>query len=166
MILISESLQYHLNNGLSLMDSPYLLEDDKFHDLVNEVRKLWELDELELWGDDLFLVERLKTGVRAKFKGASVVLDSPNRNPDNPKKKFQVYTDSGRKDKEGNIIAKKIEWGHADYQIRNGDRKAAKSFWARMQCDSAKDPKTPKFWACWAPSKFGKKLGLSSTAKW
>jgi hypothetical protein len=38
----------------------------------------------------------------------------------------------------------------------------------RHQCDSAKkmDPNTPGFWACYAPSLFGKQLGLSSDNPW
>ena len=72
-------------------------------------------------------------------------------------------------DKEGNIIAVKIEWGDATgLSIKNDDPGAAASFWARQQCDLKKsmDPLTPKFWACYGPSLFNKQLGLQSDNPW
>ena len=95
-----------------------------------------------------------------------VKLDSPERGGN---KKFIVYRNSGRTDDDGNIIAKKIEWGDTSgLSIKNGDPKAAASFWARHGCDKAEkmDPNKPGFWACYGPSLFGKQLGLSSTAPW
>lgn len=102
---------------------------------------------------------------RAKHQGSSVVLDSPSRTPSGDKKKFQVYVNSGRKDKDGRIIAKKIKWGDPDMQVRNFDDKARKSFLKRHQCSSKTDKKTPGWWAC-NVHLFAKQLNLSSTKPW
>ena len=160
--LISKNLKYHINNGLTLSESIFRVGSDSYHDLINEVRSLWLNDEIKLNSDDQFIVEKLQTGVRAKWKGESVVLDSPKRGGD---KKFYVYHNSGRKDKEGNIIAKKIAWGDKNLKVKNFDDKARLSFLKRHDCDNKNDQSTPGWWAC-NVHKFWKQLGLTSSKRW
>ena len=99
-------------------------------------------------------------------KTIKVKLDSPERGGN---KKFIVYRNTGRTDKEtGEIVAKKIEWGDPNLTVKNDDPGRAKSFWKRHKCDSKQkqDPNTAGFWACYGPSLFGKQLGLKATNPW
>ena len=70
-------------------------------------------------------------------------------------KRHKVYVNSGRKDAEGHVVAKKVEFGSekgSKLRIRKGDPKRRKSFAARHHCSTAKDPKTARYWSCRAPS--------------
>jgi hypothetical protein len=164
-IVVSEMLDYHLKNNLSIVDTVFRVGSEAYCDLVNEVRELYKNGTIKLSENDRIIVSKLQTGTRAVFKGKSVVLDSPSRNTGNSKKKYIVYHNSGRKDKDGNIIAKKIEWGDPKLPVRNGDPEAAKNFRARHQCSSKSDQSTPGWWAC-NIHLFHKQLGLESDRPW
>ena len=86
--------------------------------------------------------KNLEVGKKAIYKDRKsgrtkkVKLDSPERGGN---KKFIVYRNTGRTDKEtGEIVAKKIEWGDPGLSVKNDDPGRAKSFWARHQCDQKK----------------------------
>ena len=71
-------------------------------------------------------------------------------------KRHKVYVNSGRKDAKGRVIAKKVNFGSekgSKLRIRKGNAKRRKSFVARHRCNTAKDPKTARYWSCRAPSK-------------
>lgn len=94
----------------------------------------------------------------AIYKGRKVKLNRPMRGD---KKRFKVYVNSGRKTKDGEIIAKKVEFGSFKgdrLRVRNYDAKRAKSFSARHRCDTANDPKTPRYWSCRAPLSKSKRI--------
>ena len=163
---VSENFQYHLDNGIGLSDSVFRLGSDAFNKLFEEAKKYWDEDNVILNDKDAWIVKNLEVGKKAIYDGREVELDTPSRGGD---KKFLVYHNSGRKDKDGNIVAKKSEWGDSSgLSIKNDDPKASASFWARQQCDTkAKmDPLTKGFWACYGPSLFNKQLGLSSDEPW
>lgn len=163
---VSENFQYHLDNGIGLSDSVFRLGSDAFNKLFEEAKKYWDEDNVILNDKDAWIVKNLEVGKKAIYDGREVELDTPSRGGD---KKFLVYHNSGRKDKDGNIVAKKIEWGDSSgLSIKNDDPKAAASFWARQQCDTkAKmDPLTKGFWACYCPSLFSKQIGLQSDEPW
>ena len=164
-IVVSECLQYHLENGISLQDCVMRLGSDAYNDIVCEVRRLYNAGQIELSASDRVIVAKLQTGVKAKWQGRTVTLDSPQRNSENPKKKFIVYHNSGKRDKDGNIIAKKIEWGDPNLDVENADDKKRKSFLARMQCSLKTDQGTAGWWAC-NVHLFHKQLGLQSDKPW
>jgi hypothetical protein len=164
-LVVSEFLQYHLENGLTLEDCVFRLGSDCYADVVCEVRRLYNAGQIELSEDDRVIVAKLQTGVKAKFQGKTVTLDTPARNTGNPKKKFIVYHNSGRKDKDGNIVAKKIEWGDPKLDVENGDDAKRKSFLARHKCSTKTDQSTPGWWAC-NVHRFHKQLGLESSKPW
>lgn len=167
----SDGLKYHVENNLDLTDSVYRLGSDAHGDLFEEVKTYWDKNNIILSAKSAWMVKNLQVGKKAKFKNRDgsmidVVLDTPSRGGD---KKYQVYRDSGKKDDEGNIIAKKIQWGDTTgLTVKNGNPKAAASFWARHQCDLQKkmNPDTAGFWACYGPSLFSKQLGLESDEPW
>lgn len=74
-------------------------------------------------------------------------------------KRHKVYVNSGRKNKSGQVIAKKVEFGSppgSKLRIRKGSASRRKSFAARHHCATAKDPKTARYWSCRAPSSSSK----------
>ena len=160
----SKELNYHLNEGLTLTESIFRLGSDSFYSLIEEVRSLYSKGFIELSEDDRVLVVELKTGKKAIYNGDSVVLDSPEKIRGG-KSKFRVYHDCGRKDKDGNIIAKKIEWGDPNAEVANWDEGRRKSFLARHRCKDKKDKCTAGWWAC-NVHLFAKQLGLKSTNPW
>lgn len=168
----SPEFRFHMDNGLDITNSIYRLGSEAYKKLFEETKQYWDEGNIILKGKAAWMAKNLEVGTKAIYKNresgrtVEVQLDTPERGGN---KKFIVYRNSGKKDKDGNIIAKKIEWGDTSgLSIKNDDPSAAASFWARHKCDSAKkmDPNTAGFWACYGPSLFGKQLGLSSDAPW
>lgn len=182
-IEVSKELQYHLDNHITLSENIFRIYSEKYFDLINEVRELYNLNKIRLNNKDLWLVESdlgkkvlLETGEEvyldapiyeedlweivseAKHRGKNVKLNSPFRTPGGPKK-FAVYV----KTPKGSI--KKVTFGDPNLRVRNADKKAAKSFRARHKCDQKKDRTTPGYWSC-NISRYRKKLGLKSSRSW
>ena len=181
---MSDSLKYHVENGLTLTNNIFRAYSEKYFDLVNEVRSLWEQGLIELNEEDTLMVESdlgKKVMVNgkliyldapfiyededeeevleeAKHRGKNVKLNKPFRTSGGPKK-FAVYV----KSKSGGI--KKVAFGDPNLRIRNSNKGAAKSFRARHKCDQKKDRTTAGYWSC-NVGRYAKQLGLSSSNSW
>ena len=132
----SEGLKAHMNEDLDLTNSLFRLGSDAYVELFEEVKQYWDKDNIILKGPSAWMAKNLDVGKDAIYKPRGgnqkkVKLDTPDRGGN---KKFIVYRDSGRKDKEGNIIAIKIEWGDPKLTVKNDDPGRAASFWARHGC--------------------------------
>jgi len=162
-VLISENLQYHIANNLSLTNTVFRLGSESYCDLVNEMRDLWQKGLIQVNENDEFILmtEAGRTGV---YQGKSVGLDTPHRQTGG-KKKYVVYVNSGRKNAEGRVVAKKIQFGDPNLTVKNYDPARAKSFKARHKCHLKKDKTTPGYWACHI-GRYAKQVGLSSSASW
>jgi len=168
---VSEGFKYHLKNGLDITNSVYRIGSQAYADLFEETKKYWDEGNIILSDKAAWMAKNLEVGKDAIYKDrksgrtTKVKLDSPTRGGS---RKFIVYRNSGKKDEDGNIIAKKIEWGDPNLTIKNDDPGAAASFWARHQCDLQKkmDPNKAGFWACYSASLFSKQIGLSSDEPW
>lgn len=163
----SDNLWYHLDAGISLSEAAFRVGTMSYCDLVSEARAMHARGALELSVDDVFILEKLDTGKRGVYQGKSVALDAPSRNSGG-RKKFKVYRDSGRRDGDGRVVAVKIEWGDPDYEVRNGDDEARRSFLERHECSTKtleKDGMGPGWWAC-NVHRFWKQLGLESDKPW
>ena len=181
---ISEALQYHIDNGLSLTDNVFRVYSEGYFDLVNEVRALYNEGVIDLNEEDRLMVEsdlgkRVKIGneivyldapyiyeteteedilAEAKHHGRNVKLGKPFRTPGGPKK-FAVYVRS----KNGGV--KKVTFGDPGLKIKNSNKKRAKSFRARHKCDQKKDRTPAGYWSC-NVGRYAKQLGLSSSNSW
>ena len=181
---ISDSLKYHIENGLSLTNNIFRVYSEGYFKLVNEVRSLWENDLIELNEEDTLMVEsdlgkRVKINgeivyldapfiteewteeeiiEEAKHRGKNVKLNKPFRTPGGPKK-FAVYV----KSKGGGV--KKVTFGDPKLKVRNRNKGAAKSFRARHRCDQKKDRTTAGYWSC-NVGRYAKQLGLASKNAW
>jgi hypothetical protein len=181
---VSESLKYHIDNGLSLTDNIFRVYSEGYFDLVNEVRKLYNEGKIQLNEEDRLMVEsdlgkKVKIGKEyiyldapyiyeteteedilseAKHRGKNVKLGKPFRTPGGPKK-FAVYV----KSKSGGV--KKVTFGDPGLKVKNSNKKAAKSFRARHNCKDKKDRTTAGYWSC-NVGRYAKQLGLSSSNSW
>jgi hypothetical protein len=181
---ISEALQYHIENGLSLTDNVFRVYSEGYFDLVNEVRGLYNEGVIDLNEEDRLMVEsdlgkRVKIGneivyldapyiyeteteedilAEAKHRGKNVNIGKPFRTPGGPKK-FAVYV----KSKNGGV--KKVTFGDPGLRVKNANKKAAKSFRARHNCKDKKDRTTAGYWSC-NVGRYAKQLGLSSSNSW
>ena len=181
---ISEALQYHIENGLSLTDNVFRVYSEGYFDLVNEVRGLFNEGMIDLNEEDRLMVEsdlgkRVKIGneivyldapyiyeteteedilAEAKHRGKNVNIGKPFRTPGGPKK-FAVYV----KSKNGGV--KKVTFGDPGLRVKNANKRAAKSFRARHNCKDKKDRTTAGYWSC-NVGRYAKQLGLSSSNSW
>ena len=181
---VSEALQYHIDNGMTLTNNVFRAYSEKYFDLINEVRSLWKEGKISLNEEDTLMVEsdlgiKIKRGgeyiyldapyiseieteedilAEAKHRGKNVKLGKPFRTSGGPKK-FAVYV----KSKSGGI--KKVSFGDPNLRVRNKNKGAAKSFRARHKCDQKKDRTTAGYWSC-NVGRYAKQLGLSSSNSW
>lgn len=158
---MSESLQYHVENGVSLSASVFRIGSDAWCDLVNEVRELHGRGLLKVNENDEFIL-MTEAGGKGIYQGKEVPLDSPKRGGS---KKFYVFVNSGRKNAEGRVVAKKVAWGDPKLSVKNQSEDRRKSFLARHKCSTKHDRTTPGWWAC-NVHRYAKQLGLVSSKRW
>lgn len=180
---ISENLKYHLENKISLCENIFRIYSKSYFDLINEARKLYEEDILEVNDEDAELLET-NIGEFVEVNGKIVFLDAPmlnkeklneektskekcklnkpTRTPGGPKK-FKVCV---RDPKSGNI--KTVRFGDSKssgLSIKNNSPARAKSFRARHKCSEKKDRTTPGYWSC-NIARYAKSVGLKSSRPW
>jgi hypothetical protein len=180
---VSPELEYHLQNKIPLTENMFRIYSNKYFQLINEVRSLYNRNLISLNEEDIWLVESnlgkkviLENGdevwldapmyendledilTEAIHRGKKVKLGSPFRTPGGPKK-FAVYV----KTPKGTV--KKVTFGDPNLRIKNSSKGRAKSFRARHKCDQKKDRTTAGYWSC-NVSRYRKKLGLKSSRSW
>jgi len=160
---VSIELKYHLDNKISLSENVFRTYSEKYFELIEEVRKLYFENKIELNDDDAELVESdlgkksIYEGreiyldapideeedilLEAKHRGRTVKLNRPFRTPGGPKK-YAVYV----KNKKGNII--KVSFGDPNLRVRGRSAARRKSFAARHKCSQKKDRTTAGYWSC------------------
>jgi hypothetical protein len=164
-VSVSSNLKYHLTKKLTLEECIFRQYSTAYFDLVNEIRKLYNEDAIELNGYDTDIVES-DLGETAEYDGRIVYLDAPIeveddeqlinevkhrgrnvklnrpfRTPGGPKK-FAVYV----KSKSGKI--KKVTFGDPKMRVRASSKARRKSFAARHKCSQKKDRTTAGYWSC------------------
>ena len=171
---VSDSLKYHMDNGLSLTNNVFRVYSESYFDLVNEVRELYNEGKIEINEEDRLMVES-DLGRKVKVGKEYIYLDAPYiyeteteenilsetkvyRTSEGPKK-FAVYV----KSPSGNV--KKVTFGDPNLRVRNRNKGDAKSFRARHRCDHKKDRTTAGYWSC-NVGRYAKQLGLSSKNSW
>ena len=73
---ITEGLQYHITNNISLFESVYRIGSEKHLDLINEARALWVRGLMDVSEDDQALLET-HLGHFGLYEGVEVPLDLP-----------------------------------------------------------------------------------------
>lgn len=156
------TLQYHLDNNLTLSECVYRYSSDSFMQLFAEARQAFRDGKIVLSEQDILLLELTDIGEYGEYEGKKVPLDLPMvyeqeldeaeyRGKDVPlnkpkrggSKKFYVYT----KNKKGNVV--KVSFGGTTgLNVKIDEPGARSSFAARHQCDKKKDKTKPGYWAC------------------
>jgi hypothetical protein len=155
------TLQYHLNNNLTLSECVYRYSSDSFIQLFAEARQALRDGKITLNEQDVLLLETTDIGEYGMYEGQKVPLDLPMideeldeaeyRGKDVPlnkpkrggSKKFYVYT----KNKKGNVV--KVSFGGTTgLNVKIDEPGARSSFAARHQCATKKDKTKPGYWAC------------------
>ena len=176
-LLLSEGLNYHLENNLDLNESIYRPQSTSFVSLFTEARKLYESGLINLSEEDKWYFDNTNLGEEGLYKGIKVPLDYPmtveflleakakakkkqpalNKPRRGGSKKFYVFV---RNPKTGGI--KKVSFGDTTgLKAKINDPKARKSFAARHKCAQKKDRTQAGYWACRLP-RFASILGLKS----
>jgi hypothetical protein len=165
---------YDNDNDLKGLDLPMLNEDynpseddiaqaefGMDYDQLGPNEKEWVRDEYEninnfnRANEGLTIKERINKILEAKFKGKTVDLNKPTRGDS---KKFKVYVNSGKKNADGSIKVKKVNFGHGGttakkagqktMKIRKSNPKARAAFRARHKCDNPGPKTMARYWSC------------------
>jgi hypothetical protein len=166
---VSDSLKYHMDNGLSLTNNVFRVYSESYFDLVNEVRELYNEGKIELNEEDRLMVES-DLGRKVKVGKEYIYLDAPYiyeteedilseskvHRTSGGTKKFAVYV----KSKTGGI--KKITFGNSNLKGINENKKDTKSFRVLHKCSQKKDRTTAGYWSC-NVGRYAKQLGLSTS---
>ena len=81
----------------------------------------------------------------AEYQGREVTLNKPTAGDS---KKFKVYVNSGKKNKDGTIKVKKVEFGEKGARIKKSNPDRRKSFRARHNCDNPGPKTKARYWSC------------------
>ena len=156
------TLQYHLDNKLTLSECIYRYSSDSFIQLFAEARQAVRDGKITLNEQDLDLLENTDIGECGLYEGEKVALDLPmeeeeldeaehrgknvplNKPKRGGSKKFVVYV----KDPKSKNIKKVSFGGTTGLNVKIDEPGARSSFAARHQCDKKKDKTKPGYWAC------------------
>jgi hypothetical protein len=169
--LISENLQYHLDNKIPVLENIFRPGSESFHNLLKETRQFFEEGQIELKGLDKILFETTDLGKfgeyngeivpldlpveeieeinEAEYKGKKVSLGKPMRS--SGPKKYKVYV---RNPKTGNV--KVVNFGDVKggLSTKINDPAARRSFIARHNCRrnwKSSDKLSAGYWSCHLP---------------
>ena len=133
--ILSEGLKFHINENIPISTNIYRRGSDKYFDLFNEARQMYNEGVIELNHTiDKMYISELDVGKWAVYKGNMVPLDFPfllEEHEENDtiaeakykgkkvklgkagikrigKGKAIVYVDSGKRNKDGSIRVKKV----------------------------------------------------------
>lgn len=81
----------------------------------------------------------------AEYNGRKVKLNKIMRGD---VKKFKVHVNSGKKNADGTIKVKKVNFGQKGMKIKKNNPKRRKSFRARHNCDNPGPKTKARYWSC------------------
>ena len=115
-----------------------------------------DLDEVEMTIQEVLDMDVIDENItEAKYKGKTVTLNKPTRGD---VKKFKVYVNTGKKNADGSIKVKKVNFGHGGtsakalgqktMKIRKSNPKRRAAFRARHRCDNPGPKTMARYWSC------------------
>lgn len=156
------SLQYHLDNRLSLHENVYRYSSENFIQLFKEAREQYRQGNIQLNQEDINLLETTDIGEYGMYEGKKVPLDLPmvsetifeaeykgkdvqlNKPKRGGSKKFYVYV----KDPKTKNVKKVSFGGTTGLNVKIDEPGARASFAARHKCSTKKDKTKPGYWSC------------------
>ena len=181
--IVSDSLQYHIDNDISIHNSIYRYASENHISLINEVKSLYANNSIVLCENDESIIKS-DAGMLGDFEGDLVLLDLPfeerefgldeasykgkevelNKPKRGGSKKFYLFV---KNPDTGKVI--KVSFGAKDgggkLAVKLKDPDARKRFADRHNCESKNDKTKPGYWSCRLP-RYAKMLGLSGQGKW
>ena len=174
-VLMTENMQYHIDNKLPLTENTFRYGSKSFLDLWVEARYLYSRGAINVSGIDKEIITETKLGEYGIFEGQMVPLDMPileegevneaeyqgKKVPiGKPKrggasgKKFYVYVMNKGK-------VKKVSFGDSGgLSTKVNDPKARQAFAKRHNCAQKTDRTTAGYWSC-RIGRYWKSLGGS-----
>ena len=167
-VKISEDLEYHINENLTLTNNVFTVYSKRYFDLINEVRDLWMRDLIHLNEQDEQIVmsdigkialyegkmvyldapieDEVEDLFEAKYKGRTVTLNKPMQGD---VKKFKVFV----KNEKGNVIKVNFGFGGTSakgkvMRIKKSNPERRKNFRARHNCDNPGPKTKARYWSC------------------
>ena len=168
-ISVSEELQYHLDNRLTLNENVFRIYSESYLNLINEVRNLYRLGFIELNENDKWIVisdlgksvlseeqsnyedfygsvENVDLLNEAEYQGRNVQLGKIMQGDI---KKFKVYV----KNEKGKVVKVNFGFGGKSAKgkrmvIKKNNPERRRSFRARHNCDNPGPRWKPRYWAC------------------
>lgn len=162
--MLSENLQWHLDNDVSVVSNIFRPGSRAFFSMINESRIACENGMISLNENDRKILTTTEIGKFGKFNNKIVPLDMPlcenvllteaeyngrevelNKPKRGGEKKYHVYVMNPATKR-----VKKISFGdvHGGLTAKVSDPKARKSFAARHKCSTKKDKMKAGYWAC------------------
>jgi len=166
---VSEELQYHLDNRLTLNENVFRIYSESYLNLINEVRNLYRLGFIELNENDKWIVisdlgksvlseeqsnyedfygsvENVDLLNEADYQGRNVQLGKIMQGDI---KKFKVYV----KNDKGKVVKVNFGFGGKSAKgkrmvIKKNNPERRRSFRARHNCDNPGPRWKPRYWAC------------------
>ena len=184
---ISESLQYHIDHNIPLVENIYRWGSEGFFNLINETRELYKKGEIDLCLADRELIET-NIGEKAMFEGKEVWLDipmedteilseedrfkgkkssSPTRDTSGGKA-YKVYVPGCAAKTDTNPRGiKLVRFGSGGLKAKLNNPERKKAYNARHGCSKGRhnDKCKAGYWSCRLP-RYAKKLGLSGGGTW
>ena len=121
-----------------------------------EIDENEDLEEIEMTIEEVLDMDVIDEDItEAKYKGKTVQLNKPMRGDS---KKFKVYVNTGKKNADGSIKVKKVNFGHGGtsakalgqktMKIRKSNPKRRAAFRARHRCDNPGPKTMARYWSC------------------
>lgn len=176
--IMSEGLCYHVHHRVGVDRNIYRPGSTAFFKLFTEARSLYKSgnyspcnsDEKNLLESDIGLFGfyngipvpldypmKYENLNEAEYKGRKVKLNKPVKGSP----KAYVYVNSGKKNKDGTIKVKKVEFG-SSMPDAMGDseehKKRRKNYGIRHKCSEKDDKTAPGYWSCRATKHFGRSI--------
>ena len=175
--ILSENLQYHVDNKLPLTENTFRYGSEAFLNLWAEARYLYVREAIHVNEDDREILEETDLGEYGMYEGVKVPLDIPmleedeleeskdkKKNPPlgKPKrggsKKFYVYVKNPKTKK-----IKKVSFGDTSgLSAKINNPEARRAFAARHKCGTGEPKTSARYWSCRLP-RFSKLLGLKGS---
>lgn len=123
------------------------LEHEDHHDRLDSYEMEYDDEDGEELDEMLqeYVTELLGPIEEAEYRGRKVKLNKPMRGD---VKKFKVYVNSGKKNADGTIKVKKVNFGDPNMRIKKKNPKRRKSFRARHNCDNPGPKTKARYWSC------------------
>jgi hypothetical protein len=180
--ILSEGLEYHLNNGKPLTEQLYRAGSSSYFNLWAEARALYSRGIIEVYGDDKEIITETHLGEFGILEdGTRVPLDFPIEETIEKNKQYYKNLDEAKNKPIGKPMRdssggeaykvyvrdpktkkiKTVRFGSGGLKAKINNPKARQAFAKRHNCAQKKDKTKASYWSCRLP-RYAKLLGLKS----